>query len=81
MSGDGSSSYARWAGGNALIPILLSQHYPSLKYRNDRKSGTLTVKIRFNVALAEAVNLYSFAISSKSLSIGRNRSVHFDDYS
>lgn len=75
LSGDENITANAWAGGQCLLPVVLGNHLPSLHYRNPRRRGLLTAKIRFKAPLAEALNIYTFGISSASLWITKDRGV------
>lgn len=75
MSSDGGTRFAEWSGGQLLIPVMLSQHLPSLRYRTEPKQGLLTCRLRFKNPTTAPLNLYSFGVSSTHLEITRERSV------
>lgn len=75
LSGDGSTSFTAFSGGQMLVPIMLSEHFPSVKYQAEKRTGLLTIRVRFRAPTGQSLNFYTFAVSSTTLGLARDGTV------
>ena len=96
VGGDGSMKYSAWAegsykswgipnrfavlSGKCLVPVVLSDYPVSTVYRTPKKSGVMSVKLRFNQALAHNYTLFCFGIYSQNLFIRSDRSFILEEW-
>lgn len=58
-----------------MLILSLRSHWPSTRYANENLDGELSLKLRFNLALAAPMSVYVFAISSARIGVDQSRRV------